>query len=280
MIDAFFPLSPPGRIHSRFHLAHRYCVARGGCITQSCHLCTCVEAGVSDCLGLLVYSKMCQSLGAHKVQEVVQPVIVVSDVALMNRIFNDISSQEFNWWELVTPYSGVWYFMIFHILHIQNLLQLFCIDFPSVMRFWICSNFQWFVARPGWNLRKFQLEQLERSFSTHHPDRHTRCHRCCRLRRCPCLACLACCLQVSGCQLRLKGSRGILIIIGCKGTPRALPSFQPFFYVIGLCVTSPEGSPDTKQLPHHISIHFIGRTTRSAATPQKATFVLQWYGIF
>ena len=46
MIDAFFPLSPRDRIHSRFHLTHRYCVARGGCITQSCHLCACVEAGV------------------------------------------------------------------------------------------------------------------------------------------------------------------------------------------------------------------------------------------
>lgn len=45
----------------------------------------------SDCLGLLVYSKICQSLGAHKVQELVQPVIVVSDVALMNGIFNDVS---------------------------------------------------------------------------------------------------------------------------------------------------------------------------------------------
>ena len=76
------------------------------------------------------------------------------------------------------------------------------------MRFWICSNFQWFVAQPGWNLRKFQLEQLERSFSTHHLDRYTRCHRSCRLHRCPCLACLACCLQVSGYQLRLKGSQG------------------------------------------------------------------------
>ena len=138
--------------------------------------------------------------------------------------------------------------MIFHNLHIENLLQLFCIDYPSIMRFWICSNFPWFVAQPGWNLRKFQLEQLERSFSTHHLDRYTRCHRCCRLRRCPCLACLACCLQVSGCQLRLKGSRGILIIMGhiskglLQGNTQSIAifqSFQLFFYVFNAYALHP-----------------------------------------
>jgi len=51
-----------------------------------------VEAGVSYGLfGFIGLFQDVPKLGAHKVQELVQPVMVVSDVALMNGTFNDIS---------------------------------------------------------------------------------------------------------------------------------------------------------------------------------------------
>lgn len=42
-----------------------------------------------------------------------------------------------------------------------------------------------------------------------------------------------------GVSVEVEGATGILIIIVCKGTPRALPSFQLFFYVFNAYALHP-----------------------------------------
>lgn len=165
------------------------------------------------------------------------------------------------------------------------------------MLFWICSNFQWFLAQPGWNLRKFQLEQLEQSFSTHHLDRYTRCRRCCRLRRCPCLACLACCLQVSVCQKKAKLSvevEGVTAYFDYHGTHikgsiarehqsqsiAIFPNVLLCHWLMRYIRWRITWYQTTAKTCCHTIFQYISLEERPAK-PQKATFILQWrYGIF